>query len=96
MPAGGMLSVADAGSALTTITRVKEQIMLTGGVLASMAMSQTTFSQFVAYKTAANSIFTTNEDVSKVLEDVVMAGGTAQAHLVMATGSAETGELLQP
>ncbi|WIA34515.1 hypothetical protein OEZ86_012838 [Tetradesmus obliquus] len=72
LPEGGMLSVADAGSALTTMTRVKEQIMLTGGVLASMAMSQTTFSQFVAYKTAANSIFTTNEDVSKVLEDVVM------------------------
>jgi hypothetical protein len=66
VPAGGAFSVADAGSALTTMAKVKEQIMLTGGVMTSMAMSPTVFDRFVKYKTGANAAFTTSEDATKL------------------------------
>uniref|UniRef100_A0A383WER1 Peptidase C1A papain C-terminal domain-containing protein n=1 Tax=Tetradesmus obliquus TaxID=3088 RepID=A0A383WER1_TETOB len=48
------------------MAKVKEQIMLTGGVLASMAMSPKAFASFVANKTAANGIFTTTEDARRL------------------------------
>jgi hypothetical protein len=61
-----MFSVADAGSALTTMARVKEQMMLTGGVFTSLAMSATSFDRFVANKTGANGAFTTTDDARKL------------------------------
>ncbi|WIA14333.1 hypothetical protein OEZ85_002863 [Tetradesmus obliquus] len=66
LPEGAVFSVAGAGSALTTMARVKEQIMLTGGVFTSTAMSPTAFSSFLANKTAASGIFTTSEDASRL------------------------------
>jgi hypothetical protein len=62
MPAGGALALANSGNALSTMARAKEQIMLTGGVMTSIAMSQSIFRSFVANRTGANSVFTANED----------------------------------
>jgi hypothetical protein len=71
--AGGAFLVAYAGSALTTVARAKEQIMLTGGVMTSVAMSPATFKDFVANKTAASGVFSVNEDVRMAAQpDVVM------------------------
>lgn len=61
--------MADAGSALATMARVKEQIMLTGGVFASMAMSPTTYGSFVANKTTASGTFATTENANKLAPD---------------------------
>jgi hypothetical protein len=71
--AGGAFTVAYAGSALTTIARAKEQIMLTGGVMTSIAMSSSRFMDFVANRTAANGVFSANENVRVAAQqDVVM------------------------
>lgn len=48
------------------MAKVKEQIMLTGGVLTSMAMSSTVFTSFVANKTSAGGTFTALEDASRL------------------------------
>jgi hypothetical protein len=64
--AGGAISVAYDGNALTTSAQAREQIMLTGGVLTSMAMSRATFNQFEQNRTTANGVFTVNEDVLRV------------------------------
>jgi hypothetical protein len=45
--AGGALSIAYDGNALNTIAKVKEQIMLNGGLMTSMAMSSRAFDSFV-------------------------------------------------
>jgi hypothetical protein len=70
---GGVLSLAYSGSALTSMARIKEQIMLNGGVFASMAMSPAAFRRFAEYKTAANGVFTADEDARAIgKEDLVM------------------------
>jgi hypothetical protein len=49
------------------MAKVKERIMLSGGVIASMAMSDTAFQQFEAYGTKGNAVFTPNEDLAGAL-----------------------------
>ncbi|WIA14374.1 hypothetical protein OEZ85_002903 [Tetradesmus obliquus] len=66
LPEGGAFTVADAGSPLATMARAKEQIMLTGGVFTSMAMSSTAFGRFAQNKTAASGTFVAIEDASKL------------------------------
>jgi hypothetical protein len=80
MPAGGVLTLAYSGSALSTMARAKEQIMLTGGVMTSMAMSQTTFKSFVENRTGTNGIFAANEDVR------VIASAPSFMHAVFCYG----------
>lgn len=61
-----MLSVAYEGNALDTMAKVKEQIMLNGGVLASLALSNGVngaFQKFVANKISANGAFSVAEDL---------------------------------
>ncbi|WIA33138.1 hypothetical protein OEZ86_006289 [Tetradesmus obliquus] len=62
LPAGGVLSVAYGGSALTSMPKMKEQIMLAGGVFTSMAMSKAAFGAFSNNKTADNGVFNFTED----------------------------------
>lgn len=50
LPRGGKLSAAYNGNALKTMAKVKEQIMLTGGVITSMALPWADFERFTAYK----------------------------------------------
>jgi hypothetical protein len=63
--AGNALSVAYDGKPLDSMAKVKEQIMLTGGVMTSMAMSLQSFEAFVNNKTGANAVFTMAEDLRK-------------------------------
>jgi hypothetical protein len=65
--------VANDANALGTMARVKERIMLSGGVIASMAMSGRTFKQFLAFKGPVNAVVTANESLA----------GTAFGHVVM-------------
>jgi hypothetical protein len=51
---------------------MKEQIMLTGGVFTSMAMSLDAFTQFVAYTGSAGSVFSINEDLQLAAASGVM------------------------
>jgi hypothetical protein len=47
--------------------------MLTGGVMTSAALSPDTFDAFVANRTAANGVFSANEDVRMIAQqDMVM------------------------
>jgi hypothetical protein len=50
----------------------KERIMLSGGVMASMAMSEEAFKRFVAYNTTAGDVFSTYEDLSVVQRGITM------------------------
>uniref|UniRef100_A0A383W5T9 Peptidase C1A papain C-terminal domain-containing protein n=1 Tax=Tetradesmus obliquus TaxID=3088 RepID=A0A383W5T9_TETOB len=59
---GGVLSVAYGGSALTSMPKMKEQIMLAGGVFTSMAMSKAAFGAFSNNITADNGVFNFTED----------------------------------
>jgi hypothetical protein len=61
--AGGAFSLAYAGSALNTIGKIKSQIMLNGGVITLIAMSQAVFDHFKAYSNTA-AVFDTTEDLS--------------------------------
>ncbi|WIA24077.1 hypothetical protein OEZ85_013685 [Tetradesmus obliquus] len=66
LPAGGALSIANDGNALDTMAKVKEQIMLHGGVMTSLAMTDGqngAFAAFVANKTATNGAFSVAEDL---------------------------------
>uniref|UniRef100_A0A383VL10 Uncharacterized protein n=1 Tax=Tetradesmus obliquus TaxID=3088 RepID=A0A383VL10_TETOB len=63
LPAGGSLSWAYAGSALGTMAQVKERIMLSGGVVASMAMTADAFKQLEAYSTGKHGVFSPKDDV---------------------------------
>jgi hypothetical protein len=55
------------------MARVKERIMLSGGVIASMAMSGRTFKQFLAFKGPVNAVVTSNESLAgTAFGDVVM------------------------
>lgn len=65
LPADGSLSAAYAGNALVNMAPVKEQIMLSGGVITSMALSYGTFTAFVNNKTGPNSAFHTSEDLRR-------------------------------
>jgi hypothetical protein len=47
---GGKLSIAYSGNPLPSIAKVKEQIMLNGGVTTSMALSLPDFQRFTNYK----------------------------------------------
>jgi hypothetical protein len=46
----GKLSIAYGGNPLPSMAKVKEQIMLTGGVMTSMAPSMSGFERFTKYK----------------------------------------------
>ncbi|WIA37777.1 hypothetical protein OEZ86_014646 [Tetradesmus obliquus] len=63
LPAGGSLSWAYAGSALGTMAQVKERIMLSGGVVASMAMTADAFKKLEAYSTGKHGVFSPKDDV---------------------------------
>lgn len=60
--AGTGLGMAEDGNALNTMAQVKEHIMLSGGVMTSMAMSKGVFTQFVRYNPAGNAVITASED----------------------------------
>jgi hypothetical protein len=64
--------MAYAGSALTSMAKIKEQIMLTGGVFTSLAMSLNLFGDFVANKTSTNGIFSIIEDLQSVTANSVV------------------------
>ncbi|WIA16006.1 hypothetical protein OEZ85_012739 [Tetradesmus obliquus] len=49
LPPGGILSVSYNAAPLTTMAMVKERIMLSGGVMTSMAMTNDTYRQFEEY-----------------------------------------------
>jgi hypothetical protein len=52
---------------------VKEQIMLNGGVITSLAMSRTTFDAFVLYRVPGDGVFSTYEDAEQVaVNDITM------------------------
>jgi hypothetical protein len=70
--AAGGISVANAANALRSMAIAKKRIMLSGGVMASLAMSDETFKQFEAYDTPINGVFATDEDLSEVQGGVVM------------------------
>uniref|UniRef100_A0A383WEQ7 Peptidase C1A papain C-terminal domain-containing protein n=1 Tax=Tetradesmus obliquus TaxID=3088 RepID=A0A383WEQ7_TETOB len=61
------------------MAKVKEQIMLTGGVLTSMALSEATFDCFATSTTAASGTFSATEEASRL-------GGTAVMHAVFCYG----------
>jgi hypothetical protein len=65
------------------MAKIKEQIMLNGGVITSMAMSAGTFANFAANKTAANAMFAVAEDLRQqwwqCMQCSVMVGGTTRA-----------------
>lgn len=61
--AGGALSMAYSGNPLATMAQVKEQIMLNGGVITSLALSNNAFSAFVENKTSSNGVFGVAEDL---------------------------------
>ncbi|WIA14400.1 hypothetical protein OEZ85_002927 [Tetradesmus obliquus] len=63
LPAGGALSMAYSGNPLATMAQVKEQIMLNGGVITSLALSNNAFSAFVENKTSSNGVFGVAEDL---------------------------------
>jgi hypothetical protein len=56
-----VLSAANAGNALATMAQVKEQIMLSGGVITSMAMTNSAFTNFVNNNTDSKAVFTMSE-----------------------------------
>jgi hypothetical protein len=67
--AGGVLTMAYEGSALTSMAMIKERIMLSGGVITSIAMSGATFAQFESYKPSNDDVFKTtaeSEDASRI------------------------------
>lgn len=68
LPKGGVFSLAYGGSALNSIGKVKSQIMLSGGVLTSIAMSQAVFDRFKAYSSTSG-VFETTEDLSPSKSD---------------------------
>jgi hypothetical protein len=68
---GGALYAAYDGNPLDTMAKIKEQIMLNGGVITSMAMSAGAFTNFVANKTAANAVFAVSEDLRSAAPAVV-------------------------
>jgi hypothetical protein len=71
--AGGALAIAYNGNPLDTMAKVKEQMMLYGGVITSMAMSFRTFGDFVANTTAADGVFAASEDLRENSQgDVLM------------------------
>ncbi|WIA16022.1 hypothetical protein OEZ85_012754 [Tetradesmus obliquus] len=49
LPPGGFFSVSYNGAPLTTMAMVKERIMLSGGVMTSIAMTDETYKQFEQY-----------------------------------------------
>jgi hypothetical protein len=53
------------------MAKIKEQIMLNGGFITSMAMSAGAFTNFVANKTAANAVFAVAEDLRSTAVAVV-------------------------
>jgi hypothetical protein len=78
--AGGGLKIAYDGNALRTMATVKEQIMLSGGVITSMALSIDAFGAFVQNKTTANGVFGFTEDLQATVQ-----GGVAM-HAVFCYG----------
>jgi hypothetical protein len=73
--AGGKLSVAYNGNPLDTMAKAKEQIMLNGGVMTSMAMSYNAFDKFAKNVTTPTGVFNIAEDLrSTPQSDVVMHG----------------------
>jgi hypothetical protein len=72
---GGKLSLAYGASALSSMSTVKEQIMLTGGVFTSMALSMDGFERFKQYKSG---IFTATDEIK--------AGADGTMHAVFCYG----------
>jgi hypothetical protein len=65
--------MADDGNALTSMADVKETIMLSGGVIASMALSLPAFGQFTQYVASAKRVFSPIEDLTTSPEVVMHA-----------------------
>jgi hypothetical protein len=47
------------------MAQVKEQIMLSGGVITSMGMSNAAFASFVNNRTGSNAVFASSEDLRR-------------------------------
>ncbi|WIA38518.1 hypothetical protein OEZ86_001839 [Tetradesmus obliquus] len=71
------LSWAYDANALDSMAKVKQRIMLSGGVIASMAMSDAAFRQFQTYGAAGDAVFAPNED---------LAGNPATMHAIFCYG----------
>jgi hypothetical protein len=63
------------------MAKVKERIMLSGGVFASMAMSVDALQQFASYKPSANS-----DGVVRIEEDLSSAGTATIMHAIFCYG----------
>jgi hypothetical protein len=72
----GGVSVAKSANALHSMATAKERIMLSGGVMASMAMSGETFDCFVAHNTTSSGVFDTGEDLSDVQGEAIIESGS--------------------
>jgi hypothetical protein len=55
------------------MAKAKERIMLSGGVITSMAMSSDAFQQFQAYGAAADAVYSVVEDLAGALPDTMHA-----------------------
>lgn len=64
LPPGGEFSMAYSGSPLQSMAQVKEQIMLAGGVLTSLTMSEAAFQRFKDYNSTSG-IFDTDETLEQ-------------------------------
>ncbi|WIA18237.1 hypothetical protein OEZ85_009706 [Tetradesmus obliquus] len=65
LPSGASLAWAYDANALDSMAKVKQRIMLSGGVIASMAMSvDNALGQFRAYGAAGDAVFAPNEDLA--------------------------------
>jgi hypothetical protein len=78
--AGGALTMAYSGNPLATMAQVKEQIMLTGGVIMSMALSAGAFGAFVTNMTSQSGVFGVAEDLTEA------APGNVAMHAVFCYG----------
>jgi hypothetical protein len=78
--AGGRLSMAYEGNALDTMAKVKEQIMLNGGVITSMAMGPQAFQDFINNRTGVNAAFSVAEALRTT------APGNVEMHAVFCYG----------
>lgn len=72
-PAGATLSWAYDSNALNTMAMVKHRIMLSGGVIASMAMSDDAFERFKTYGTQRDDVYSPFEDLARAVSAIMHA-----------------------
>uniref|UniRef100_A0A383W290 Peptidase C1A papain C-terminal domain-containing protein n=1 Tax=Tetradesmus obliquus TaxID=3088 RepID=A0A383W290_TETOB len=67
------LSWAYNANALDTMAKVKQRIMLSGGVITSMAMSDAAFQQFQAYAAAGDAVYSPSDDLASASSVIMHA-----------------------